>query len=162
MTIETPSLFLTAQTKEQVLASVAQMSVEDRRQVSPEWLALVESSPPLDPWVHGFVMVRRSDARRVGQCGFAGPPGEDGGVEIAYGVDPEFQGLGYATEAAMGLMKFAGADPKVRVLRAHTLPHENASTRILLKCGFARAGESVDHEVGKVWKWERAVGNCRA
>lgn len=157
MTIETPSLLLTAQTKGQALASVEQMSAEDRRQVSPEWLALVESSSPLDPWIHGFVMIRRSDATRVGQCGFAGPPGPDGGVEIAYGVDPEFQGRGYATEAAMGLTKFAGTDPRVRIVRAHTLPQENASTRVLTKCGFTRVGESVDHAVGPVWNWERGV-----
>ncbi len=160
MTLETPSLLLMAQTKEQVLASVEQMSVEDRRQVSPEWLTLVESSSSLDPWIHGFVMLRRSDATRVGQCGFTGPPGPDGGVELAYGVDPKFQGQGYATEAAQGLTSFAGTDPRVRIVRAHTLPQENASTRVLTKCGFLRVGEGIDHEVGTVWKWERGVDGC--
>ena len=155
MTVNTPSLLLMSQTREQVLADVELMSVEDRRQVSPQWLALVESSLPVDPWLHGFVMTLRSDTKRVGKCGFTGPPGADGVVEIAYGVDPEFRGRGYATEAAMGLTKFAFTDPRVRIVRAHTLPHENASTHILTKCGFTRVGESIDHEAGIVWRWER-------
>jgi ribosomal-protein-alanine N-acetyltransferase len=153
-TISTPSLALTSQTREEVVRWLEQMSTEDKRQMSPEWLALVESSPS-DPWIHGFIMTLTSEAKPVGRCGFTGPPGSDGVVEIAYGVDPECEGKGYATEAARGLVSFALADPRVRVVRAHTLPEENASTHVLTKCGFQRHGESIDREAGVVWKWER-------
>ena len=44
--------------------------------------------------------------RTVGKCGFKGPPA-DGVVEIAYGIDPEYQGKGYATEAAEALTNVA-------------------------------------------------------
>jgi hypothetical protein len=43
----------------------------------------------------------------------------------------------------------------VKLIRAHTLPQINASTRILTKCGFDRIGEMIDPEDGLVWRWER-------
>jgi [ribosomal protein S5]-alanine N-acetyltransferase len=158
MEIKTPALSLRARTREQALLEVEHLSADDRRMVSPDWLALVENSGPSDPWIHGFIMTLRCDGRRVGRCGFTGPPGADGVAEIAYGVDPEFQGKGYATEAAMGLVEFALGDPRVRIIRAHTWPEENASTRVLTKCGFRHVGESVDHEIGICWRWERRIG----
>src|SRR5690242_11691444 len=110
MTITTPSLLLVAKTKEQAAHEVSQLSVEDRRQVSPEWLRLLEGSSSSDPWIHGFVMLLREGGTRIGQCGFTGPPGPDGVVEIAYGVDAVHWGKGYATEAAMGLVQYALED----------------------------------------------------
>jgi RimJ/RimL family protein N-acetyltransferase len=102
-------------------------------------------------------MVLRSDGTEVRRCGFAGPPDANGMVEIAYGVDEEFRGRGYATETARGLSAYASADARVRVIRAHTSPTENASAHILRKCGFSRVGESVDHALGIVWRWEKGV-----
>jgi RimJ/RimL family protein N-acetyltransferase len=75
-------------------------------------------------------------------------------VEIAYGIDPEHQGKGYATEAAAALVKFALDNGHVRVVRAHTLPEPNASTRVLTKCGFRRIGEVIEPDDGLVWRWE--------
>jgi len=43
----------------------------------------------------------------------------------------------------------------VRLIRAHTLPEPNASTRVLQKCGFEQVGEVTDAEDGLVWRWER-------
>ena len=76
-------------------------------------------------------------------------------MEIAYGIDPAHQGKGYATEAAEALVLFAFGDDRVRLVRAHTLPEANASTRVLTKCGFRRTGEVVDPEDGLVWRWEK-------
>ena len=145
------------QTKSEVLLEYDRTNPEDKKQVAPEWLARVQNSQDSDPWVHGFKMILRHDGTEVGRCGFTGPPDANGIVEIAYGVDEKFRGHGYATEAARGLSAYASADPRVRVICAHTLPAENASTNILRKCGFSRAGESVDHEVGIVWRWEKPV-----
>src|SRR5262249_37091443 len=155
MNISTPSLELRLLTKPQVLLEYDRMSPEDKEQVAPEWLARVESSHS-DPWLHGFKMLLRGDGTEVGTCGFNGPPDANGIVEIAYGVDEKFRGRGYATEAAMGLSAYASADARVRVIRAHTLPTENASTHILRKCGFSRVGETVDHAAGLVWRWAQA------
>ena len=144
-------------TKTQVLVEHDRLSPADKAQVAPEWLARVKSSLDSDPWVHGFKMVLRRDGTEVGRCGFTSPPDESGIVEIAYFVEETFRRRGYATEAAKGLSAYASADARVRVIRAHTLPTENASTHILRKCGFSKVGESIDHEAGIVWRWERIV-----
>ena len=80
----------------------------------------MRASESMDPWRHGFSIVHRETGRPVGTCGFKGPPA-DSVVEIAYGIDPEHQGKGYATEAAEALTSFAFAQ-NVRTVRAHTLP----------------------------------------
>ncbi len=127
-------------------------------EVSPQWVAALRASAGADPWRHGFFVVERAGDRPVvGAAGFKGPPDADGMVEIAYGIVPSRQGRGFATEAACALMQFAAADPRVRLLRAHTLPEPNASTRVLTKCGFVHIGGVVDPDDGPVWRWERTA-----
>jgi [ribosomal protein S5]-alanine N-acetyltransferase len=152
--IQTKRLNLVLQTRDEALAAVEAMSPTDKAQLSADWLALLHASAPVDLWVHGFSMVLRGTGIGVGSCGFKGPPAEDA-VEIAYGVDPDHQGRGYASEAAAALVRFAFTHGQVRVVRAHTLPETNASTRVLTKCGFRYIGEVVDPEDGLVWRWER-------
>jgi [ribosomal protein S5]-alanine N-acetyltransferase len=153
--VETKTLKLVPQTRDEVRASIAQLPPDEKKQVSAAWLALLEGSSPIDPWIHGFVMVHGATGNVIGKCGFKGPPDADGMVEIAYGVNPEYQGKGYATEAAAALVSYALGTGQVRVVRAHTLPEPNASTRILTKCGFRQVGEVIDPEDGLVWRWER-------
>ena len=126
-------------------------------EVSPSWLAALRNSTGPDPWVHGFFVVHRESRCVIGSAGFKGPPDSTGVVEIAYGIVPSYQGQGYATEAAAALVGFAFAHGQVRLVRAHTLPEPNASTRVLLKCGFRRTGTVVDPEDGPVWRWERGT-----
>ena len=123
-------------------------------EVSAGWLDALRKSTRTNPWQHGFFIVDREQNRIVGTAGFKGPPDSDGTVEIAYGVAPEYQGRGYATEAAKALVEFALADDKVKIVRAHTLPEPNASTRVLTKNGFRHLGEVIDPEDGRVWRWE--------
>ncbi len=125
-------------------------------EVSPAWLAKLRASSSADPWEFGFAVVHRESRSGIGNVGFKGPPDEEGMVEIAYGIVPVFQGRGYATQAAEAGVAFAFRDGRVRLVRAHTLPTPNASTRVLQKCGFAHIGEVVDPEDGLVWRWERS------
>src|SRR4051812_37331072 len=149
----TKTLFLNLLTRDETLAMVEAMSPEHRAQVSPVWLAALRASDITDPWRHGFSMVHRDTGHTVGKCCFKGPPA-DGVGEIAYGVEPEQQGKGYATEAAAALTAFAFAQ-NVPTVRAHTLPEPNASTRVLTKCGYRHLGQVIDPEDGPVWRWER-------
>lgn len=123
--------------------------------VAPAWLVALRASHGPDPWRHGFFLVNRDIPAAIGSAGFKGPPDSLGMVEIAYGVVPGFEGRGYATEAAAALVTYASQHERVRLIRAHTLPTTNASTRVLEKCGFHRTGEVVDPDDGPVWRWER-------
>jgi RimJ/RimL family protein N-acetyltransferase len=126
--------------------------------VSPAWITRLRASRGIDPWVHGFAVIRQDSHSVIGNASFKGPPDEGGAVEIAYGIVPGHQGHGFATEAAAALVAFAFGSGRVRLVRAHTLPAPNASTRVLAKCGFERVGEVVDPEDGPVWRWERTEG----
>src|SRR3974377_1891930 len=95
--VETENLRLVPRTCEEVRAQIDQMQPHERAAVSAAWLALLDSSAPVDPWIHGFMMAHRARGGAGGYCGFKGPPGANGVVEIAYGVAPEPQGKGYAT-----------------------------------------------------------------
>jgi len=153
--LETPRLRLVLRTRDETRAEIAQMKPDEKAAVSPAWLALLDGSSATDPWIHGFTLIDRANGGTVGRCGFKGPPGTEGVVEIAYGIAPEHQGKGYATEAAAALTDYAFSKREVRVVRAHTLPEINASTRVLTKCGFRRVGEVIDPEDGLVWRWEK-------
>ncbi len=123
--------------------------------VSPAWLARLRAATAADPWEHGFAVLHRDDGRVIGTAAFKGPPDADGVVEVAYGIAPAYQGQGYATEAARALLAFASADGRVRLVRAHTAPHEGPSPGVLRRCGFAFVGTVDDPEDGPVWRWER-------
>jgi ribosomal-protein-alanine N-acetyltransferase len=125
--------------------------------VSPEWLAALENASGADPWRFGFALVHRENRMVIGNAGFTGAPDAEGIVEIAYGVVPDFQGRGYATEAAEALVMWARENGRVAVARAHTLPQRNASTRVLEKCGFRFVEEFTHPTDGLIWRWEKQV-----
>ena len=134
---------------------VGAMDPSEKAQLSADWLARLHASTSADPWTHGFSLVHRAGGSVVGVGGFKGPPGADGVAEIAYGVVPDYQSKGYATEAAQALVAYAFSSGRARIVRAHTLPESNASTRVLAKCGFRHVGEIIDPEDGLVWRWEK-------
>jgi [ribosomal protein S5]-alanine N-acetyltransferase len=125
--------------------------------VSPEWLAALESATGSDPWRYGFALVHSESGLVIGNAGFIGPPDAEGIVEIAYGVVPDYQGRGYATEAANALVAWAANKGCVAVVRAHTLPERSASTRVLEKCGFRHVGQVTHPTDGLVWRWEKGL-----
>ena len=124
-------------------------------EVAPDYIDMLRSSTAVDVWRHGFAVIEKDSQFVVGNAAFVGPPDECGEVEIAYGIVPMFEGRGYATQAAKALADFAFSDSRVKSIRAHTLPEENASTRVLEKNGFTFVGE-LNHTIdGLVWRWEK-------
>src|SRR2546423_6367378 len=134
--LQTERLKLVLYTPEAIRERIAAATDGERAQISPDWLSQVVRLTESDPWIHGFAVLERKTSIRVGSCGFKGPPTPEGMVELAYGIEAEHQGKGYATEAAAALVEFAFADQRVRIVRAHTLLEGNASIRVLTKCGF--------------------------
>ena len=75
-------------------------------------------------------------------------------VAIAYRIEPEHCDRGFATEAARAMTAFAFDQPDIQRVCAHTLSCDNASARILVKCGFESLGQVIEPEDGPVWRWE--------
>ena len=81
-----------------------------------------------------YQLVRRVDGLVIGGGGFHGPP-VCGEVEIAYAVVPSARGLGYATEAARGLIALAAASG-VRSVFAVVAADNIASRRVAIAVGL--------------------------
>jgi ribosomal-protein-alanine N-acetyltransferase len=89
----------------------------------------------------------------VGLGGFKGSPSPDGVVEIGYAIAPAFRGQGLATDAVAQMVQRAFTDVAVRAVDAHTLGHDNPSTRVLQKTGFRKIAEIEDPGDGPIWQW---------
>ncbi len=100
-----------------------------------------------------------AENRLVGSCGYKGRPNADGEVEIGYEIAASRRELGLATEAARALVQHAFAHAEVQKVTAHTLAEENASTKVLRRCGLAQVGELMDPEDGLLWRWELTRGD---
>jgi len=134
-----------------LLAPLTEALVEACRQTADLYLR-VGYEPP---WV-GYVAA--DEGRGIGGGAFVGAP-RDGMVEIAYFTLPEFEGRGYATRTATELIAIAHQRVPDIIIRAFTLPHENASTRLLNRLAFQRTGLAQDADAGEVWEWRLRVAH---
>jgi RimJ/RimL family protein N-acetyltransferase len=82
----------------------------------------------------------------VGDCGWFGPPDEDGEVEIGYGLAPSARGRGLGTEAVRQLIEWVHAQG-ARTVRAEVLPGNETSLRLLARLGFEDIGERAGHRI---------------
>jgi ribosomal-protein-alanine N-acetyltransferase len=96
-----------------------------------------------DPW--SSRSLTRADVV-VGSIGFFGPPEPAGDgvpeVEVGYGLVEDARGLGYATEALAAVV--AAAEAAGARVRASVLPTNDASIRVLAKCGFTELRGSTE------------------
>jgi [ribosomal protein S5]-alanine N-acetyltransferase len=112
-------------------------------------MAAVAAMAHVPPWCS---YVGRREGKPVGFGGFKSEP-SSGVVELGYLTFPAFEGAGVATDMTSAMLAIA-RENGVSLVIAHTLADENASTKILRKCGFNRVGDVNDPDEGLVWRWE--------
>ncbi|WP_026527716.1 GNAT family N-acetyltransferase [Butyrivibrio sp. VCD2006] len=84
-------------------------------------------------------IIENEDGIQIGDLCFKGL--EDGkNPEIGYGINDEFQGRGYATEATKLALKWAFSHDGVMAVEAEADPDNIASQKVLTKCGFKATG----------------------
>jgi RimJ/RimL family protein N-acetyltransferase len=127
--------------------------------VEPDWsgfpvaLPLVLAAARKDgPHEWGPHLFFDDDGALIGIGGWKGAP-VDGAGELGYAVAPARQGRGVATAVVRELVGRARV-AELRMVYAHTLAQESASTTVLTRCAFTKVGEFVDPEDGPVWRWE--------
>lgn len=101
------------------------------------------------------VALTREAPRVVGSVVFHGGPDADGLVEVAYGIEPESQGFGYATEAVRAAVDWALVQPEVQRVCAQTTPFHTASRRVLEKVGMRLVGAREHDIFGEVVEYQR-------
>lgn len=99
------------------------------------------------------LFVHKKDEKLIGMGGFKGAADGNGMVEIGYEIAPDYQNQGLATEAALGMIKYAFSFSDIKAVEAQTIPEENTSGRILQRCGLRKIGEKFSLTEGKSWLW---------
>ena len=125
--------------------------------VAARSLQLAASGHPA-PWSTTFLIVRESDDRIIGGCGFKTAP-NNGRVEVGYGVAPQARGQGAATAALQLILREAFAAGATEVL-AEVAPQNHPSTRVVQKAGFREAGTRLDDDNEFVVQWLRRSLDC--
>jgi RimJ/RimL family protein N-acetyltransferase len=132
------------------------VSVAEGWEGFPEALPILrashEKNPEGDEWGSSF-FIELEGPTLVGFGGFKGSPSPDGVVEIGYAIAPAFRRRGLATDAVAQMVQRAFAHVTVRAIDAHTLGHDNPSTRVLQKSGFRKIAEIEDPDEGSIWQW---------
>lgn len=83
---------------------------------------------------------RRSDDHVIGTCGFYGWDQENRHVDIGYHIARSEWDRGYATEAAHILIRWCFDHLDVHRIQADCTAGNDASERVMLKCGFTLEG----------------------
>lgn len=101
-----------------------------------------------------YFPIHKQENKLIGSGGYKGKPAPDGSVELGYEIASDYRNRGFATEMTNGLIENAFEDKRVKTIVAHTLGQDNASTRVLEKCGFIKIAELNDPDDGLIWRWE--------
>lgn len=104
-----------------------------------EMLTLSLRHPEQWIWYTAWGLYQNDSGDFAGDLCFKGLP-KNGQPEIGYGISPEFQGQGYATEAVRAACRWALAQPGVAAVEAETEPANAASQAVLRKVGFVPTG----------------------
>jgi RimJ/RimL family protein N-acetyltransferase len=115
----------------------------------------IRANPEIRLWGDRVMITRDDPCKVVGSVVFHGGPDPQGVVEVAYGVEEESQGRGYATEAVGCSVEWALSHPSVTAVRATTPPWHTRSKRVLEKCGFREVGVRDGDVLGELLEYER-------
>lgn len=113
--------------------------IGDRQLYSLEATALYVQQKMLTAWEkHGFgtfTVIRWQDHTMIGTCGLFVRDGLNG-VDLGFALLSEYEGKGYAYEAAARIKEVAFEEFHLQELLAIALPENTASLKLLKKLGF--------------------------
>jgi ribosomal-protein-alanine N-acetyltransferase len=108
------------------------------------------------PWLVR-ALVLRDERRVVGSAGFHAPPDATGRAELGYEILEADRRRGFAREAVVALMGWAGTTGRVHAFRASIAPENVASQALVASLGFERVGSQIDPIDGLEWVYERVA-----
>lgn len=119
----------------------------DLEEALPFFMEMMEKDPTGSVW--NAIIIHKADRVAIGAIGFHRGPDEAGMVEIGYNIIPEYEGQGYATEAARSFIEQAFHIQDIHVITAGCLDDNFGSMRVLEKVGMRRLVPE-----GNMLKWE--------
>lgn len=119
----------------------------DLAEALPIFIERTEKDPAHRVW--DGIIIHTADQVAIGCIGFHGAPDETGMVEIGYNIIPEYEGQGYATEMARGVIDWALQTRGITRITAECLDTNIGSIRVLEKAGMRRLEPD-----GNMLRWE--------
>lgn len=138
MILQTERLRIRVASDDEMRELISSEKDEVLKQAYTEMLDMAIKYPRLRNW-YAMWKIERSGGQRIGELCFKGLSA-DGTAEIGYGILPEFQNMGYATEAVGAVTKWALSEPNVNRITAETEEDNFASQSVLKKVGFIFTG----------------------
>lgn len=96
----------------------------------------IEEDPDNIFWYTYFAIVLKSINSVIGMIGFKDIPDNENASEVGYGINNQFTGKGYATEALKGLADYTFKTTNLFVIKAETYVENTASQHVLEKNKF--------------------------
>lgn len=89
---------------------------------------------------HRWIVVRKSDGKTMGSCGFHCWDNKAGKIEVGYDLKKEFWGNGYMQEAFQEIIRFARENMKIKEIMACIYVENQRSINLVTKFGFVAKG----------------------
>ena len=137
--IQTKRLEIELMTAEDVKKLLDETTEKELIKAYSEMLAGAVNDAANAVWYLPWAMNLAADKTYIGNIGFHGPAVKKT-VEIGYGIEPEFEGRGYTTEAAEAMVNWAFEQESIEFVEAEAEESNAASLRIIEKLGFQRCG----------------------
>lgn len=161
MKVESERLILYPLNNEEMKAMIEKENEPEMKQAYTEMLEGCLSNPTERMWHTAWNMELKNDTGKiVGDFCFKGI-GDDGVVEIGYGLKEEYRHQGYMTEAVKVITKWALSQENVQQVEAETDWHNIASQNVLLRVGFVRNGKEGKEGPRFVYRKKLSEKCCR-
>jgi RimJ/RimL family protein N-acetyltransferase len=118
----------------------------------------VKVDPSLNKWFVRFIVLQES-REVIGSTSFHGAPDSEGMIEIGLGIEPAFQGKGYAKESLQAMWRWAVGFPEVKTLRYTVSPDNLPSIAVINFFGFELKGQQMDEIDGPEDIYEMSAEN---
>ncbi len=89
---------------------------------------------------YDWAVTLKDSGKMIGTCGFTNINSENMRAEIGYVINPKYHGFGYATEAAMLVVRFAFEQLDIHRLEAKFIVGNDASENVMRKLGMKKEG----------------------
>lgn len=87
-----------------------------------------------------YAVIVKDERKMIGTCGFTKIDKTNNSAEVGYVLNPDYRGVGYATEALISLMRFGINDMGINRIEAKYMVGNDASRHVMERCGMKFEG----------------------
>ena len=107
---------------------------------------------------YDWAVIENESGKMIGTCGFTRFDLPHNSAEIGYVLNPDFHGVGYATEAAERVIEFGFSELSLHRIEARFMLGNDASLHVMEKLGMTFEGYRRDGMLVK--NKYRTIGTC--